>query len=92
MNDEEMPTEMHFLLALQSMPYRLNEETGLIDYDELEQFALRFRPKILIAGFSAYSRHYDYARMREVRHNELLECIDTRQVLNCGGDLLSHRM
>lgn len=48
------------------MPYRLDESTGLIDYDELEKFAVRFRPKILIAGFSAYSRHYDYPRMRQV--------------------------
>ena len=48
------------------MPYRLNEETGLIDYDNLEKMATYFRPKIIIAGFSAYSRHYDYPRMRKI--------------------------
>merc|ERR1719240_2254784 len=49
-----------------SIPYRLDEETGLIDYDECEKFALRIRPKILIAGTSAYSRLIDYKRMREI--------------------------
>lgn len=53
-------------IYFESMPYRLNESTGLIDYDELEKFAMRYRPKILIAGFSAYSRHYDYPRMRQI--------------------------
>lgn len=48
------------------MGYRLNEDTGLIDYDGLEQMALSFRPKLIVAGFSAYSRHYDYPRMREI--------------------------
>jgi len=50
----------------ESIPYRLNEDTGLIDYDECEKFALRIRPKILIAGTSAYSRLIDYSRMREI--------------------------
>eukprot|EP00929_Paragymnodinium_shiwhaense_P117847 TRINITY_DN891_c0_g2_i1.p1 TRINITY_DN891_c0_g2~~TRINITY_DN891_c0_g2_i1.p1 ORF type:complete len:490 (+),score=127.90 TRINITY_DN891_c0_g2_i1:130-1599(+) len=49
-----------------SIPYRLDEETGLIDYDECEKFAMRIRPKILIAGTSAYSRLIDYKRMREI--------------------------
>jgi len=49
----------------ESIPYRLNEDTGLIDYDECEKFALRIRPKILIAGTSAYSRLIDYSRMRD---------------------------
>ena len=48
------------------MPYRLNEETGIIDYDKLEQSAILFRPKLIIAGASAYSRHYDYPRMRAI--------------------------
>jgi glycine hydroxymethyltransferase len=38
------------------MPYRLNEETGLIDYDALEKSAILFRPKIIVAGASAYTR------------------------------------
>jgi glycine hydroxymethyltransferase len=50
----------------ESMPYRLNEETGRIDYEELEKYAVRFRPKIIIAGASAYARLYDYARMRQI--------------------------
>lgn len=50
----------------ESIPYRLNEETGTIDYDECEKFAMRIRPKILIAGTSAYSRLIDYSRMRKI--------------------------
>eukprot|EP00210_Caulerpa_lentillifera_P009090 g8671.t1 len=53
-------------IYFETMPYRLNEETGLINYDELEKMALYFRPKLIVAGFSAYSRHYDYARMRAI--------------------------
>lgn len=49
-------------IFFESMPYRLNESTGLIDYDKLEESAAIFHPKLIIAGFSAYSRHYDYAR------------------------------
>jgi glycine hydroxymethyltransferase len=50
----------------ESIPYRLDESTGLIDYDECEKFAMRVRPKILIAGTSAYSRLIDYERMRKI--------------------------
>lgn len=50
-------------------PYRLDESTGLIDYDALESISLRYRPKLLIAGASAYSRHIDYARMRKISNN-----------------------
>ena len=50
----------------ESLPYRLDESTGLIDYDRLEETAMLFRPKLIIAGASAYSRHYDYARMRQI--------------------------
>lgn len=53
-------------IFFESMPYRLNEKTGMIDYDRLEQSAVLFRPKLLIAGASAYSRSYDYPRMREI--------------------------
>jgi len=48
------------------MPYRLNEATGLIDYDGLQASASLFRPKLIVAGASAYPRDYDYARMREI--------------------------
>lgn len=49
-----------------SMPYRLDESTGLIDYDKLAETAKLFRPKLLLAGTSAYSRLIDYSRMREI--------------------------
>ena len=56
------------------MPYRLDESTGLIDYQRLEENAALFRPKLLVAGASAYTRHYDYERMRRLadRHNAWL--------------------
>merc|ERR1719365_463811 len=50
----------------ESMPYRLDEATGLIDYDKLEELAGLFRPKVIIAGFSAYARNLDYARFRQI--------------------------
>lgn len=53
----------------QTMPYRLNEETGFIDYDKLEETAALFRPKLIVAGASAYTRHYDYPRMRAIADN-----------------------
>lgn len=46
--------------------YGLSELTGLIDYDDMEAKALEFRPKLIIGGASAYSREWDYARMREI--------------------------
>ncbi len=50
----------------ETLPYRLDESTGLIDYDELEKMALVYRPKIIVAGASAYSRLIDYKRMRDI--------------------------
>ncbi|KAI9207699.1 serine hydroxymethyltransferase-domain-containing protein [Polychytrium aggregatum] len=50
----------------ETLPYRCNEETGLVDYDTLEKNALLYRPKIIVAGASAYSRNWDYARMRKI--------------------------
>ena len=46
--------------------YKLREETGMIDYDEMEVIALQEKPKMIIAGASAYSRDWDYARMRTI--------------------------
>ncbi len=46
--------------------YNLNKETGRVDYDEMEQLALQHRPKLIIGGGSAYSREWDYARMRAI--------------------------
>jgi len=48
------------------VPYGLDPQTGLIDYDEMQRIALQTRPKMLIGGFSAYSRHMDWARMRTI--------------------------
>ncbi|KAL8822953.1 MAG: hypothetical protein Q9191_006322 [Dirinaria sp. TL-2023a] len=49
----------------ETLPYRLDESTGLIDYRKLEEMAILYRPKIIIAGTSAYSRLIEYERMRE---------------------------
>ena len=46
--------------------YNLNKETGRIDYDEMEKLALEHKPKLIIGGGSAYSREWDYARMRKI--------------------------
>jgi glycine hydroxymethyltransferase len=46
--------------------YGVNKQTGLVDYDILEEVALRERPKMIICGASAYSRDWDYARIRKV--------------------------
>jgi glycine hydroxymethyltransferase len=54
----------------ETMPYRLDEKTGLIDYDTLQETAKLYRPRILIAGASAYPRNYDYRRMRQVNRFE----------------------
>ena len=46
--------------------YTLNKETGLVDYDQMEQKALECRPKLIVGGASAYSREWDWKRMREI--------------------------
>ena len=46
--------------------YNLKRETGRVDYDEMEQLALQHKPKLIIGGGSAYSREWDYKRMREI--------------------------
>ena len=46
--------------------YNLNKETGRVDYDEMEQLALEHKPKLIIGGGSAYSREWDYERMRAI--------------------------
>jgi glycine hydroxymethyltransferase len=50
----------------ESMPYKLDTKTGLIDYEALRKSALLFKPKVIIAGTSAYSRLLDYKKFREV--------------------------
>lgn len=46
--------------------YRVKEDTGQVDYDEMESLALEHKPKLIIGGASAYSREWDYKRMREI--------------------------
>lgn len=46
--------------------YNLNRETGRVDYDEMEQLAKEHKPKLIIGGGSAYSREWDYKRMRKI--------------------------
>ena len=48
------------------IPYHLVRETGLVDYDEMEALALEHKPKLIVGGGSAYSREWDYARMRAI--------------------------
>lgn len=50
----------------ETLPYRLNPSTGLIDYDNLEELALLYRPKLIVAGTSAYSRLIEYERLRSI--------------------------
>nr|KJB76658.1 hypothetical protein B456_012G098500 [Gossypium raimondii] len=47
-------------IFFESLPYKVNPQTGYIDYEKLEERALDFRPKILIYGGSSYSREWDY--------------------------------
>lgn len=53
-------------IFFESMPYKVNPETGYIDYDRLQENAKLFHPKLIIAGTSCYSRNLDYARMRQI--------------------------
>ena len=50
----------------QPVAYKVEEETGVIDYDKMEETALREKPKLILAGASAYSRDWDYERMRDI--------------------------
>jgi glycine hydroxymethyltransferase len=49
-----------------AVQYGLKPETGEIDYDEMERLALLHKPKVIVAGFSAYSRFIDFERVREI--------------------------
>lgn len=53
-------------LLYNAVAYGLNPETGYIDYDKMEATALECKPKLIIGGASAYSREWDYERMREI--------------------------
>lgn len=53
-------------LMFQALEYNVKEDTGLIDYDQMEEVARRERPRLIVGGASAYSREWDYARMRRL--------------------------
>lgn len=53
-------------LIYKPVGYNLKKETGRVDYDEMEQLAIQHKPKLIIGGGSAYSREWDYARMRQI--------------------------
>ena len=50
----------------QALEYNVKEETGQVDYEQMQEIALRERPKLIVAGASAYSREWDYARIRQI--------------------------
>jgi glycine hydroxymethyltransferase len=53
-------------IYFESMPYRVNPETGIIDYVRLEENATLFRPKLIICGASAYARDWEYDKLRKI--------------------------
>lgn len=53
-------------LLYKAVAYTVEEETGVINYDKMEEVALRTHPKLIIGGASAYSRDWDWKRMREI--------------------------
>lgn len=53
-------------LMFQALEYNVKEDTGLVDYDQMEEVARRERPRLIVGGASAYSREWDYARMRRL--------------------------
>lgn len=53
-------------LLYRPVAYNVREDDGLVDYDMMEELALREKPKMLIGGASAYSREWDYERMRKI--------------------------
>ncbi|KAK5081478.1 Cytochrome B translational activator protein cbs2 [Exophiala xenobiotica] len=67
----QTPTKKISMISkyFETLPYRLDEKTGLIDYDDLHKLAQLYRPKIIIAGTSAYSRLIDYDRMRQISND-----------------------
>ncbi|KAJ9600811.1 hypothetical protein L9F63_001023, partial [Diploptera punctata] len=53
-------------IFFESMPYKVDPESGLIDYDKLAETAKLFKPKLIVAGISCYSRCLDYKRFRQI--------------------------
>lgn len=53
-------------IFFESFPYKVNPQTGYIDYEKVEEKAMDYRPKILICGGSSYPREWDYGRFRQI--------------------------
>lgn len=53
-------------LVFNAVEYNVDAETGLVDYDQMEETARRVKPRLIVGGASAYSREWDYARMRRI--------------------------
>ena len=53
-------------LVFNAVEYNVDKETGRVDYDQMEKVAKESRPKLIVGGASAYSREWDYARMRQI--------------------------
>lgn len=53
-------------ILYEPVPYHIVRATGLVDYDEMERLAQEHKPKLIVGGGSAYSREWDYARMRSI--------------------------
>merc|ERR1712072_998408 len=53
-------------IYFESLPYKVHPETGLVDFEDLRKKASLFRPAMIICGFSAYPRHVDFAKFREI--------------------------
>ena len=53
-------------LVFNAVEYNVSPDSGLVDYDQMEETALRVKPKLIVGGASAYSREWDYARMRRI--------------------------
>jgi len=60
---KKFPSQVFFF---ENMPYKVNPQTGLIDYNELARTSKLFRPKIIIAGISCYSRNLEYDKFRQI--------------------------
>ena len=53
-------------LLYRAVSYNVKEDTGMVDYDEMEELAIKEKPKLIVGGASAYSRDWDYERMRAI--------------------------
>ena len=64
----QTPTKKISMISkyFETLPYRIDESTGLIDYDDLEKLAHRYRPKLIISGTSAYSRLIEYEKIKAI--------------------------